>query len=191
MRPLFYDDAEMLDSGCDDGMSFTLGGKLLIAGNPKPGGEQPYAACLPKSVGWFDYWTGRPVPAASQPMIKPVHGQLPLFVRAGSIIPRQPRVEHSRDTPQGPLELHIYPGPDCAGDLFHDDGDSLAGPTYRQAVHCAALANGSLAVRFDRGIGRDRPWWKQIEIVVHGANGERRRVVAASRTPMQVTVSAP
>ena len=177
MRPIFYDDEVMLASGCDASMSFTLGGRLLIAGNPKPGGEQPYTACLPPTAGWYDYWSGQKIPVGSQPKLTPTHGQLPLFVRAGSIIPRQPLVEHSRDTPVGPLEIHVYPGPECHGELYDDDGLSLAGAVRRQGLTCAETGDGKLRVGWDAPRGRYRPWWKSAIIIVHAADGERRHSV--------------
>lgn len=81
---------------------------------------------LPAGAGWFDFWTGkrhaggRPV-AREYPL-----DQFPLFVRAGSIVPMGPVVEHVGERPDAPYEIRIYPGADAQFTLYEDDGE-----TYR------------------------------------------------------------
>ena len=99
---------------------------------------------------------------------------LPVFVRAGTILPRQPLVQSTARTPVGPLTLEVYPGPDCAGMLYFDDGHSMAferGVYLRQSVRCATTADGRITVTFDKRDGSYSPWWKEIDIVVHGWQG--------------------
>ena len=165
MRPVFYDYPDALTDGCDRSLSFTLGRSLLIAGPPKPESPEPFDICLPKG-GWYDYWTGMLV---TQPKLTeaPKLDVLPVFVRAGTILPRQPLVQSTAETPQGPLTLDIYPGPDCHGELYLDDGVSIGGPNLRQQVRCTASANG-VVLHFEPRTGAYRPWWKQIVITVHG-----------------------
>lgn len=177
MRPVVYDYPETLAAPCKSGLTFTLGAKLLIAGNPKPESPQPYDACLPAG-GWYDYWTGAKV--AAEPIggkawatvrLTPTLDVLPVFVRAGAILPRQPLVQSTAQVPQGPLELHIWPGADCAGEIYDDDGHSLkfkAGDFARQTVRCTAGANGVTSIGFAAREGRYRPWWKAIALVIHG-----------------------
>jgi alpha-glucosidase len=60
--------------------------------------------------------------------------EIPLFVRAGSILPLSPVIQHTSQLPGGPLELQIYPGKDATFTLFEDDGettDYLKGQTRR------------------------------------------------------------
>lgn len=168
MRPVFYDYPDALGSGCDLSMSFTLGRNLLIAGPPKPESPESFDICLPKG-GWYDYWTGEPV-NGSKLTEKPRLDLLPVFVRAGTILPRQPLVQSTMDRPQGPLKLDVYPGEDCSGELYFDDGVSVNGASLRQEIHCTATAKGT-AVTFEPREGSWHPWWKQIEVTVHGPRG--------------------
>ncbi|MEQ7872999.1 TIM-barrel domain-containing protein [Sphingomonas sp. ASV193] len=181
MRPLFYDNAAAADLPCEPAMSFTVGRDLLVSGAAKPESPQPYRACLPAG-GWYDYWTGRPVASgANAPMITPRLDQLPVYVRAGAILPRQAVVQHVGDTPDGPLMLDVYEGPDCAGSLYDDDGVTRNGPSRRQAVACARGTDGALEVRFAAASGGYRAWWRQVAITAHLADGSiRRAVVPAS-----------
>ncbi|HBK92695.1 MAG TPA: alpha-glucosidase [Parvularcula sp.] len=187
MRPLFYDFAAMLASGCDQSMHFTLGGRLLVAGNPRPESPRVYEACLPEG-GWYDYWTGARVAAGETLTIAPRHETLPVFVRAGSIIPRQALVQHTDETPKGPLELHIYPGPDCAGALYDDDGFARGGAFRRQVVACEVADDGGVTVQFAEPEGRYRPWWREIALIVHDGVGERRKTISAPRGAEIVTL---
>ena len=182
MRPLFYDYPEMLQAGCDATMSFTLGARLLIAGSPKPEAAVPYEACLPKG-GWYDYWSGAAVSAppsadglSTALMLTPHIETLPVFVRAGTILPRQPLVQSTSHRPEGALELHVYPGPGCTGELYDDDGHSLAhqrGVFLRQSLSCTASDKGVTRLSFGKREGSWKPWWNAIRVTIHGGQPYR------------------
>ena len=96
--------------------------------------------------------------------------RLPVFVRPGTILPRQPLTQNTAQKPDGPLELHVYPGQDCRGDLYWDDGISVKGATLRQTVRCT-LGKDGLMLQFDKREGAFKPWWDQIAVTVHGWSG--------------------
>lgn len=168
MRPVFYDYPASLAASCDQSMSFTLGRSLLVAGSPKPDSPMPYEICLPAG-GWYDYWSGLRVEGDRQRETPRIE-HLPVFVRAGTILPRQPLVQSTAETPQGPLELHVYPGEDCRGELYWDDGVSVEGPMLRQELRCAVTPKG-LTIEFGKREGTYKPWWKEIAVTVHGWTG--------------------
>ena len=197
MRPVFYDYPSAASMGCNQSMAFTLGKALLIAPPPSPESPQTYDVCLPAG-GWYDYWTGLragtpeaatsgPIQSATQAvptehakservLETPRLDRLPVFVRAGTILPRQPLVQSTAQTPSGPLMLDIYPGGDCSGTLYEDDGTTLGyqrGAFFRQTVRCATTATG-ITVTFDSKEGSLAPWWKQIAVTVHGWQGPGR-----------------
>ena len=210
LRPVFYDYPDALRLPCDQSWSFTLGKGLLVAPPPSPESPQAYDICLPAG-GWFDYWTGKragaapirsgdgAIQSASQATgearakgdtlrVTPRLDSMPVFVRAGTILPRQAVVQSTAETPAGPLMLDVYPGDDCAGTLYLDDGHSLAfqrGGFLRQEVRCRVTPTG-LVLDFAAREGRFRPWWRQIAVTVHGWNGDGR-VAAPGRA---VTASA-
>jgi alpha-glucosidase len=194
IRPVFYDYPDALHASCDQSMSFTLGRDLLIAPPPHMESPQDYDVCLP-SGGWYNYWTGKAVTATGGEGVDagvaaeaqrgqgggetritetPALDRLPVFVRAGAIVPRQPLVQNTSEMPNGPLELHVYPGRDCQGTLYLDDGHSLdfeRGRYLRQTVRCSTDAHGGVTIAFDARKGSYPAWWKTIAIVLHGWSG--------------------
>lgn len=72
---------------------------------------------------WFDYWDGtvydgnRYLDGYPAPLAK-----LPLFVRAGSIIPMYPQMNYDNEHPADTLTLDIYPGPGATFELYEDEG---------------------------------------------------------------------
>ena len=168
MRPVFYDYPEAARAPCDQSISFSLGKSLLIAPPPKMESPEKYDVCLPPG-GWFNYWTGKRVNAAKVSET-PRLDSIPVFVRAGTILPREPLVQSTSEIPKGRLRLDVYPGPDCAGTIYFDDGHSVdfeKGEYLRQTIRCATNGNGTLSIVFDPRDGRYRPWWTAIDVVVH------------------------
>jgi alpha-glucosidase len=154
-----------------------LGRDLLIAPPQTWESPAPYDIGLP-GVGWYDYWTGEQVQGASVKET-PRLDRLPVFVRPGAIIPRQPLVQSTGETPKGALEINVYPGNDCAGSLYLDDGVSFAyqrGGFLRQAIRCDA---GS--VTFDPRSGAYKSWWTGFDVVIHGWKGGAPKVTLGSK----------
>jgi len=179
MRPLFYDFPDALDMPCDQPTAFLLGDRLLVAPPPTLESPQAYWICLPAGR-WYDYWTGEPAAAKPAPLaigapaaqvlsVTPALGRLPVFVRAGAILPGQALVQSTSETPRGPLSLDVYPGDDCHGTIYADDGHSMAYADQdylRQRVRCVQT-DGGIDIDFDAREGRFQPWWHQVTVRVH------------------------
>jgi len=184
MRPLFL---EFPNVDIDAGNEFMWGPSLLVAPAMFQEDPQNYSARLPAG-DWYDYWTGKKIegkPPEGDPVIdgpakgpaavmevdiKPVLAELPVFVRGGSIIPRQPLVQSTSETPKGPLELRVYPGANCSGSIYQDDGISFAyrrGEFLRQSFTCE-VAEGEIRLKFGAREGSYAPWWKEREVVLYG-----------------------
>ena len=113
---------------------------------------------------------------------------LPVFVRPGTILPRQPLVLSTSETPKGPLHLDIYPGEDCRGELYLDDGVSITGPSLRQTIGCAVTARG-VSLQFGAREGSFRPWWKTIAVTVHGPHAANK-IIADQPGPATIEISS-
>jgi alpha-glucosidase len=182
VRPVFLEfphatpDSHPID--LDAGNEFMFGPDILVAPPPFPEQPDKYELKLPPGV-WYDYWTGEKIqpPVAADKnsapggvFINPQLEKLPVYVREGGIIPMQPVTQSTSETPSGPLTVRIYPGKDCHGSLYQDDGKSFAfkrGEFLRIDFSCAMTASG---VSFHK-VERHRsfqPWWKQIHLEVYG-----------------------
>ncbi|MDE3186778.1 MAG: DUF5110 domain-containing protein [Acidobacteriota bacterium] len=189
VRPLFLEFPDDFDAADSE---FLLGRSLLVAPPSLPDMMDDYAVSYPPGP-WFDFWTGEKMqPQPKQPdiaeiadtvangeslskfpqphMIHPTLETLPVYVRGGSIIPMQPLVQSTDETPNGPLELRVYPGPQCEGSLYLDDGHTFRykqGDYLRQGFTCKA-EDKAVALDFAAREGSYAPWWKNIEVVVYG-----------------------
>ncbi|HVU29916.1 MAG TPA: TIM-barrel domain-containing protein, partial [Sphingomicrobium sp.] len=178
MRPTFYDYPAMQKAPCDQSMAFTLGEDLLVAASPHPEQPRSYDICLP-AKGWYDYWTGAMVDkekVSETPKLE----RLPVFVRPGAIIPKQPLVQSTAEVPKGPLQLDVYPGDDCRGEIYLDDGVRMKGASLRQEITCTMRPDG-VALHFGAREGSYSPWWSSILVRVHGVHPFTRTILDQPR----------
>jgi alpha-D-xyloside xylohydrolase len=76
----------------------------------------------PTSGDWYDFWTGVHT-AGGQTIDAPApYDSLPLFIRAGSIIPFGPELQYTGEKPADPITLYVYAGADGAFTIYEDDG---------------------------------------------------------------------
>jgi alpha-glucosidase/alpha-D-xyloside xylohydrolase len=74
---------------------------------------------------WYDFWTGEAVEGGRE-IARPVDLEtLPLYVRAGAILPLDPVRQHLGESTDAPTELRVHPGADGRFALYEDDGDSF------------------------------------------------------------------
>ncbi|HEY1743231.1 MAG TPA: glycoside hydrolase family 31 protein [Granulicella sp.] len=194
LRPLFLEfpdaapDRHPLDVDLDASGEFLVGPDILVAAPPFFDKTDDYDAKLP-SFGWYDFWTGARVDkaegkattgglqpeAAKGPVLSVVHvhpelASLPVFVRPGTILPLAPLMQNTTEKPNGPLTLRVYPGPECSGQLYQDDGTSFAykrGEFLRMKFTCDVSAD-SLTLHIGKHEGSYPAWWKEIVVEVEG-----------------------
>jgi alpha-D-xyloside xylohydrolase len=87
---------------------------------------------LPQSPAWYDFWTGISTQGGREIEADAPLDRIPLFVRAGSIVPLGPEIEYADQKPAGPLDLRIFRGADGQFDLYQDEGDNY---NYEKGTH--------------------------------------------------------
>jgi alpha-glucosidase/alpha-D-xyloside xylohydrolase len=74
---------------------------------------------------WYDFWTGEKIQGAAE-VTRPVDlATLPLYVRAGAILPMGPVKQYTTEKSSEPLLFNVYPGADGEFELYEDDGTSF------------------------------------------------------------------
>jgi alpha-D-xyloside xylohydrolase len=121
MRPLVMDfraDANVLK--IPDQFMF---GPALMACPVTEAGARSRSVYLPAGTTWFDFWTGEVFAGGQTIAADAPLATMPLFVRAGAIIPHGPDVQYAAQKTD-PIELRVYRGADGAFTLYEDEGDN-------------------------------------------------------------------
>ena len=87
-----------------------------------------------KSVNckWYDFWTSRQYKGGQDVTLETSLDRVPMFVRAGSILPLGPEMQYVGEKPWDNLELRVYPGADGNFMLYEDEGD---GYNYEKGIY--------------------------------------------------------
>lgn len=122
MRPLVM-DWRTNEKVREIGDQYLFGPSVLV--NPvTQEGATSRPVYLPPAAGWYDFWTGEQL-RGDQTLLAPAPlDRMPLFVKAGSILPLGPAVEYATAAAKAPLELRIYRGADANFTLYEDEGDT-------------------------------------------------------------------
>jgi alpha-D-xyloside xylohydrolase len=152
MRPLVMDFRTDVRAQ-DIGDQFLYGPALLVSPVTEPGATAR-RLYLPQAR-WYDFWTGASVEGGRAVDAASPLDRIPIYVRAGSILPLGPDVEHSAQKPADPIELRVYRGADASFTLYEDEGD---GYDYEKGAYASiplrwdeaghALTIGDRAGRF-------------------------------------------
>lgn len=123
MRPLVMDfptDRRALEQRHE----FMFGPSLLVA--PVTEGKvNEWSVYLPEyPEGWIDFWTGEKVNGGQSVTVGVTLDKIPVFVKAGSILPLGPEKQYASEDTDKPLEIRIYPGADATFTLYEDEGDN-------------------------------------------------------------------
>ena len=110
MRPLVMDFAQD-DKAMEQKYEFMFGKELLVAPVLAPG-VRDWDVYLPKDQhGWMNFWTGQKLQGGQTVKTSAKLDELPLFVRAGSIVPIGPAAQWANQEPDAPIEIRVYPAP--------------------------------------------------------------------------------
>lgn len=79
---------------------------------------------LPEGSQWYDFWTNETFDGGQRVTKEAPMDVIPLYVRAGSIVPMGPVVQYATERPDAPYEIRIYPGADAEFTLYEDDNET-------------------------------------------------------------------
>jgi len=130
MRPLVMDfrtDAQAVNVGDE-----YMWGRSILVNPVTAAGATSRKVYLPAGQDWYDFWTGQKLPGGQTIDAPAPIDSMPLYVKAGSIVPLGPIVNYAREKPDAPIELRIYRGQNGTMTLYEDAGD---GYNYEKGEH--------------------------------------------------------
>ena len=87
---------------------------------------------LPKGATWYDFWTNKSFKGGQNVTLETQIDRVPMFVRAGSILPLGPEMQYVGEKAWDNLEIRVYPGANGSFTLYEDEGDSYS---YERGVY--------------------------------------------------------
>jgi alpha-D-xyloside xylohydrolase len=123
MRGLFMDFGDDPKTA-DIGDEYMFGPALLVAPVTEQG-MTSRSVYLPAGTDWYNYWTNERLHGGQRVTVSAPIDTIPLFVRAGSILPLGTTVESTNEV-QKIAMVKVYPGADGDFDLYRDDGKTYA-----------------------------------------------------------------
>ncbi len=125
MRPLIFDFPDDTDALKQDN-EYMFGQSLLVCPVTEKGVSQ-WRVYLPENEGgWYDFRTGKKY-GNGWSEVPVIIEDIPVFAKAGSILPLGPVKQHAAEKSDTPLTINVYPGADACFNLFEDDGLSVDG----------------------------------------------------------------
>lgn len=122
MRPLVMDfrtDSEALKQK----YQFMFGPALLVVPVVDENVKEQNVYLPENKGGWYDFYTGKKMETASGNIRVPVVMEnIPVFVRAGSVLPLSEDCQYSAEVANKPWVINIYPGADGCFDVYEDEG---------------------------------------------------------------------
>jgi alpha-D-xyloside xylohydrolase len=109
---------------------FLFGPAILVNPVVEPGASSR-RLYLPDTT-WYDFWTGSSTKGRRSIEASAPLDRLPLFVRAGSILPLGPDIEYAAEKPANPIEIRVYRGANGTFTLYEDEND---GYKYEKGVY--------------------------------------------------------
>jgi alpha-glucosidase/alpha-D-xyloside xylohydrolase len=137
--------------------AYLFGPSLLVAPVFEQGATER-KVYLPAG-GWYDFWTAKRIEGGTTVTVPTTLETMPLFVRAGSIVPTGPVKQYVSEFSTEPVRLTVYPGADGRFQLYDDDGLSfgyekgafgivdLKWDDATRTLHYALVKDGLLPVR--------------------------------------------
>jgi alpha-glucosidase len=132
---------------------------------------------------WYDYWTAQRFSNKDKITLHPALDEMPLYVRAGAIVPMQPLTQSTSEKPNGPLQLRVYAGEDCRGSLYEDDGHTFAYQKgeFLHVNYSCKVSPSSITVTSSATNSSFRPWWSNAAVTVFGIAAEPKEIRIGDR----------
>ena len=182
LRPLFLEFPE-------DAQTYTLNDQLIF-GRDLLVAPVVQEAATERSVylpagDWYDFWTGRRQVGPGTIRVPVTIESLPVFVRGGAFVFRQPVVQHTGEMSGQPLEVDVYPASGSEARLYEDDGETreyLKG-AFLERRFGQRRAGGACTIEVGAAEGSWRPHPRELRLRVLFEGAPRRVLLGRETLP--------
>ena len=122
MRPLIMDFVSDKNTH-NIGNEYLFGRSILVAPVTKYKSRE-WSVYLPDGADWYNFWTNAYTKGGQTIVSKAAVDEIPLYIKAGAILPFGPKVQYSTEKKWDNLEIRIYPGADGEFILYEDENDN-------------------------------------------------------------------
>jgi alpha-glucosidase len=182
LRPLFLEfpnDAKTW--ALDD--EFMFGRELLVAPVLR---EQASERLVYLPAGnWYDFWTGKPVEGGRAFKVPVTLDTLPIFVRAGAFLFRQPVVQNTGQMESQPLDVYAYPAAASSASFYEDDGATTDAQAFLRRRFTQTRSGSSVVVEVGAAEGAWRPQARELRLHVRDEARVGRVLLNKSAVPRE------
>ena len=138
---------------------------------------------------WYGLYTDSVVEGGKEQLIELSMATLPVYVKAGSIIPMQSLVQSTSQQPTDTLILHIYRGPSNSFSYYEDDGSTYRyeqGAYYQRTIRLDATAGN---IVLDPPTGSEPSKFHHIRLALHGFAGTKMENLVLDNSPDKIVIN--
>jgi len=148
---------------------------------------------LPKGNQWYDFWTEKAYEGGQMINADAPLETIPLFVRAGAILPMSPVMQYVDEIPDAPYEIRIYRGVDGEFCLYEDAGD---GYDYEKGGYALVKlswndARGELVIAERKGSFATMVKARDYQLVFISKQGRQTKTMRYTGQEMKISASGP
>jgi len=145
-------------------------------------------AYLPAGTSWFDFWSNQKYDGGQEVTLTTTIDKIPLFIKAGSIVPFGPNVQFATEKKWDHLEIRVYPGANAEFTLYEDENDNY---NYEKGAFSTIKftwndAKKTLTVNDRKGLFPGMLTERKFNIVVVAAGKNIHRTVTYSGKSIKV-----
>ena len=129
-----YTEERIIKEDAMTGWDRNDGGELMVDGGESVDwtAKKKATKYLPKGTDWYDFWTNQHYRGGQNVTLQTSLDRVPMFVRAGSILPLGPVMQYVGEKAWDNLEIRVYPGADGTFTLYEDEGDTY---NYERGIY--------------------------------------------------------
>ena len=189
MRPMIFEYPEDRRFTSTD-EEFLFGPDLLVAPVLTEGARRK-SVDIPAGV-WYDYWSGARLQGNQRVDVEAPLERIPLFVRAGAVIPLRQAVQYTAEAPVNPLTLMVFPpdsGTTMSSPYYEDDGESFAyeGGAFFERSHRVRSEGSGEVLTITKAEGSYVPPSRKVLVCFAGLSGKPRSVSVNGKKTSQWT----